>query len=362
MNDVTANFSYLEKLEKLAEESSSDNRRELMREVADVLLDSAGDVDPDLSEEFDEVLGQVVHQMESNIRQHLADSVAAENSVPHSLIVQLANDEIEIARPVIEQSALLQDQDLIDIVKKMGQEHMMAVTVRPTVNEAVSDVLVQRGNDDVLSSLAGNEGAEISQQSLTTMVDRSSGSASLSDSLTTRKNLPSEIEEQLFLQLSGVLKDKILGDDTDVTADMIDQFLLEARNHVMISTENKAESEADKFIARKDKLGQLNTQFLQKLIREGKTLEFAVGIARFVGIDLMTARKAVLEEKGERLAIICKAVGFDTDAFSNILALTDPKHLRSPEQNSELLTSYSRVPVKSAQRAIRFLRTRQNLM
>lgn len=359
MND---RFDNLEKLEKLSEDSSSESRRQLLRDVTDVLLNDGADVEASKSEKFGEILSNVVFRMEMNIRQKLAETLATSNSVPHELIVQLANDEIEVARPVIEKSELLQDQDLIDIVKTLGQDHLLAVTVRPTVNEVVTDELVTRGNDTVLSSLAGNDGASISDTNLTKMVDRSAASDSLSETLSNRKNLPAQIEEELFLQLSGALKNKLSASDGDVSSDMIDQFLMEARNYVMTKTDGLGDTEAENFINRREKLGQLNTQLLQRLIRERKTSEFVVGLSRLVGIDLSTANRAVHDAKGERLAIICKAIGFDSDAFSNILALTDPDHNRSAGQNSELLRMYSRVPITSSQRAIRFLRTRQNLM
>lgn len=336
----------------------------MLREVTDLLLESSGELgqlDPDGAQRFDDIMCSIVFQMEMKIRRHLSKSLASMGAAPPQLINKLANDEIEVAKPVLMESKLLSNEVLVQIAKGMSQDHLKAISTRSTLAESVTNVLVDRGNDGVLETLAGNEGAELSPKSFTTMIDRSKNSDILGQALIERQDIPPELEESLFLQVSGALKDQILSQNTNVDAGQIDQFLDEARIWMDSGHYLNDASAADKFIVRKEKLGQLHPQLLLKLVKEGRIPEFIAGLARLGGIDVDTARRVVFSDAGEKLAVICKAIGVDTITFEELSRLTDVKRIRTEQDNANLMGVYERVPIDAAQRAMRFMRTRKNI-
>ncbi len=62
------------------------------------------------------------------------------------------------------------------------------------------------------------------------------------------------------------------------------------------------------------------------------------------------------------MAIGCKAIGFDRSTYSNLMLLADTDQNRSTEETFELLAMYDKITQESAQRAVRFWRTRKRMM
>ena len=183
-------ISRLRKLIDVSKEPSSDKRRQLLREVTDVFLVEMDRLNPREVEYFAEILCRLAAEVEMRLRGELSLRLADVDEAPHSLVMQLANDEIEVARPVLMHSTVLQEADLVHIAEQHSQEHLQAVSVRDHVPSAVADVIVERGIDAVLETLAGNQGAELSRQAMETMVRRAEANEGLHVPLAERADVP----------------------------------------------------------------------------------------------------------------------------------------------------------------------------
>ena len=312
-------------------------------------------------EYFGEIMGRLVFEMEMKVRKHLAETLSDVGTAPRELLTKLANDEIEVARPVLMKSGVLQDADLLEIVKMCGQDHLKAVSQRSRVSEQVADALVEHGNDDVLGSLAGNAGAALSRTAMETMAERSEdGNEDLQEALVTRKDLPSDIMQKMYVHVSSALRQHILDMGVEIDESVVDEMLDETAAWLE-SDEDAQMSPAERFIQRKDQLNQLDTGLLVKLMRQGKVAEFIAGIARMAKVDLATARQTIFDKSGEKLAVICKSLDVDDATFAQLVDLTDADGKRDKGDKDILVGVYSRITPESAQRAMRFLRTRQKL-
>ena len=144
--------SRLPELIALASEESSEKRRLLLRELTAHFF---GAPSPNANETalYGTVLAKLSAEMEVAVRAELAARFAQAPNAPHSLIRRFADDEIEVAEQVLRASTVLTDEDLIQVVRKRSQGHLRAVSGRATVSEAVSDVIVEHGDDDTLNTL-----------------------------------------------------------------------------------------------------------------------------------------------------------------------------------------------------------------
>jgi uncharacterized protein (DUF2336 family) len=61
------------------------------------------------------VLELLVRDLDKTVRQALAEAVAASPNLPHAIARRLARDELEVARPILERSPVLSDDDLAEI-------------------------------------------------------------------------------------------------------------------------------------------------------------------------------------------------------------------------------------------------------
>ena len=124
---------------------------------------------------FDDVLAHLIARVETKARAELAGRLAPIAQAPNDFIQRLAHDdEIAVAGPVLTQSPRLSTSDLVSIAQaEEGQVAPPAIAGRPAIEQQVTDVLVNRGNRDVMHTLAGNAGAAFSDTGYSTLVRRS---------------------------------------------------------------------------------------------------------------------------------------------------------------------------------------------
>src|SRR4030088_67810 len=147
-----------------------------------------------------------MHHIETSAKSLLANRLAPLDTAPPLTIRALAFDDIiEVAGPVLSQSARLDDKTLIENARSKSQAHLMAISTRRVLSGAVTDVLVQRGNDEVVQSTVNNPGAEFSEQGFTRLVDRAEGN----DDLATCVGLRPAIPRHLYLKLIARASDTV---------------------------------------------------------------------------------------------------------------------------------------------------------
>src|SRR5277367_2306146 len=90
----------------------------------------------------------LIRDVEKNVRQALAEQLAYCANTPRDIIVRLANDEAEVAAPVLEYSSVLTEEDLIAIVQSSQEVvKLRAVARRSNVSADLASCLVQAHNE-----------------------------------------------------------------------------------------------------------------------------------------------------------------------------------------------------------------------
>jgi len=353
--------SHLEGLARLVREDSDEGRQQLLHEVTDLFMQAPESLSEREVSYFGEIMGRIVVDVETMVRQHLSETIAAVPNAPHDLIVSLANDQIEVALPVLVSSEVLKDDDLIKVVNGDSQEHMRAISMRARVSEKVTDVLVEKGNDTVLETLAGNNGAEFSQDGMATIVDRAKDNENLNKTLVGRQDMPDDLTHEMFWRVSWAMREQILGDNANFDAAAAHALMKETDQWFSAQLESRKLDPAEKFIIRKEKMNQLDAGLLISLVRQEKIPEFVAGLSRMAKVDPNIARQSVFDPQGEKLSIICKALDMDYDVFGEILYLTNFEGTRDEHDTEALLGAYQRITPQVAQKALRFLRTRKTM-
>ena len=354
-------LTHLEGLARLTKENSEEGRQKLLREVTDMFMQSPDTLNEREIAYFGEIMGGMVQQVETMVRQHLSETIANIGNAPRDLVLSLANDEVEVALPVLQNSDVLQDDDLIEIVDKQSQERLNAIARRASVGETITDVLVEKGDDTVLGTPAGNNGAQFSRGGMVTIVERAKGNQNLNMSLVQRKDVPADLAQDMFWRVSDAMREKILSASDSLDESQVDELLQEAEEWFAEQKEKGSLDQAEKFIVRKEKLGQLDPALLLGLIRQDKIAEFVAGLRRLVNINTEVVRQAVFDSESEKLTILCKAADIDFDVFGEIIYCINLNEKTEEKDMEALLGVYQRIDTTMAQRTLRFLRTRLNL-
>ncbi len=158
----------------------------------------------------EQIFRLLVRDAELNIRVLMAQTLKSSTRLPHDIVMVMARDVEEVALPVLKHSEVLNEADLIQLVRETGAvTRHEAVAGRRMIPEALSDTLVETGSERVLTSLIANQGAMLSEKTLDEVVARHAGEPSLMQALAKRDNLPLTVAEKLITHVSGALAETL---------------------------------------------------------------------------------------------------------------------------------------------------------
>jgi uncharacterized protein (DUF2336 family) len=353
--------SRLTDLIELAKETSSEKRRVLLREVTDLFFSNHAPSEPEMRQ-FDSVLTRLASDMEEAVRAELGQRFANVEAPPKRLIFTLATDEaISVAEPVLSQSKALSDDELLEVVKTRGQDHLRAVSRREVVPEAVSDVIVERGDDQTLNVLLRNDGAQLSREASEAAVERAVNNPALHEAVIERKRLPPDLLNEMYFVAEARLRQRILEENAKMDPAVLEQALAAGRKRV--AREDGAlppdYDEAESYIAELRDAGELTPRMLARFLRSGGMTMFLVALAQLADIDFHTARTIVEKKELDALAVVCKAAELDKTLFLTyavVLLNSDSDAMGRAQEYGKL---YSDLPRDTALRTLRFWRLRR---
>ncbi|MFN4296924.1 MAG: DUF2336 domain-containing protein [Brevundimonas sp.] len=265
---------------------------------------------------------------ERDIRRTLSECLASADWAPPALINTLAIDEIEIARPVIAASPLLKDQELLKILVECTIEHQIEVARRPRISGRIADAIIEGGEPAVLTALAGNRTAEVSEAAVRRLVEASQRIAALRAPLVRHPAMNDQLARQLYAWVGQALRQALqerFQVDAPALSDAIDEAVRAAyaRKGETAPTHNQDDPARDemerRLVAKMDASGQLRPGYLIRAIREGRLSLFEHALATLGGFPLAQVREAVRADTPEPLRLACAAVGIDRAVFPALL-------------------------------------------
>src|ERR1700721_90810 len=183
--------SLLDELQATLAHGTVARRVETLRRVTDLFISGAVEFADDQIALFDDVFQCLIHHIETSAKALLSNRLAPVDRAPPLTVRALAFDDlIEVAAPVLSQSERLADERLMETARTKSEPHLMAISTRKVLSGAVTDVWVQRSNDEVVQSTVSNPGAEFSEGGFTRLVSRAEGDDGLATWLGLRPNLP----------------------------------------------------------------------------------------------------------------------------------------------------------------------------
>ncbi|HUT50149.1 MAG TPA: DUF2336 domain-containing protein [Alphaproteobacteria bacterium] len=320
----------LASLVELARQHTSDGRRVIFENITDLFLSPEGRLSERETALMTDILHKLIHDVEMEVRRDLSERLAENSDAPHNLVVMLANDEIEVARPILLRCGVLRDTDLIEVIKERTQEHILQVARRDTLSEAVTDAIVSRGEDDVIETLINNDDAVMSRRALQFLVERSKRVDRFQRPLILRRDLPPALAHRMFWWVSAALRQHILTsfavDDT-----LVEDFLRDSAEIAIERTKihHGAETAAEALVNGLADRGELTLDFILRALHNGEIQLFITALANRARVEIPTARRIVLDAGGEPLAVLCRAVGMEQGQFATTYLLT-----RSPHGNA----------------------------
>ncbi len=335
----------------LARQKSAESRARLTEIIVDLFDNQASVLNERQRSLMFGILQSIVDEIEASVRQAVAGRLALFDDVPRDLVIRLANDEIRIAYPMLKDSGLLRDADLIEVIKHRTEEHMLAITLRGNVSETVSDALVETGRQPVIISLLKNPNAEISSQTMEYLVEQSKRVDSFQDPILTRSELDPELAKKMFLWVSAALRQHIV-EEFDLDRAVVDELLEDVAQRETSNRHDTPQRKVERLADALKSEGLVTVDMLLTALREGEIPLFVALFAKVTKLREHLVQRLLFEPGGEGLAIACRGIGMSIDEFKRIY-ISSHSAKAGPAGDIEtqlpkLLAFYSDTPRKAA--------------
>ena len=203
--------SVLDELESALQSGAMGRRTTVLRQITDLFTSGAENFSQQQIALFDDVMSHLISHIESRALVELSSRIAPVANAPARVIRRLATDDaIEVAGPVLAQSEQLTRDDLIEIAKSSGQAHLMKIASRSRLDEAVTDVLVDRGDSEVANQVAANSGARFSKTGYSKLVLWAEGDDQLTATLARRSDIDPHLFRQLLAHATETVRETLI--------------------------------------------------------------------------------------------------------------------------------------------------------
>src|SRR5215469_12891482 len=347
-------------LKQLAREHSPARRHELIRAISTAFFAAPHRTATELNL-FDEIMDTVLAEVEPLARRELAERMADLDDVPYRTLRRLARDAIDVAEPVLRRSPALADEDLVPISREHSQEHLLAIARRLTVSEVVTDILVERGDDEVALVVTGNEGARFSDAGFERLAARATACETILNRLVMRRDLPERVATDLLPVLATAVAGKIDAAQADVQSNAAHKLIGEARR-MLAERLRVAVSRARPISILEEQItrGNLSVgEAVVELANADEPLDLAAFLALRLGLHTETLVRNLFGDGEETLMLICRAAALNVEAFSAILRMRSRRRCEAGAEPAQLMKDYMRIPRQMAENVMESVREKE---
>ena len=350
--------SLLPELEDVVQHGSADKRAETLRRITTLFLDGAPSFNAEHVALFDDVIGCLIEEIEAKALAELALRIAPVANAPAGVVSKLAkSDDIAVAGPVLK-AAKLADPDLKFIAETKSQAHLLALSSRIGIGEALSEILVARGDREVSRSIATNHQARLSENAFTTLVERAEQDGVLAEKVGLRTDIPPRLFRQLLMQASEVVQKRLLAQARPETQAEIRRVLAKVTDEVGAKAAPRNYTAALAAVRALHRDRKLTEADIAEFANSGKYEETIAALATVCAVPVEVVDRLMSGERADPVLILARAAGFGWPTVKAIInarpgAKPSSQTLDGASENFERLTA------PTAQRVVRFWQVRQ---
>jgi uncharacterized protein (DUF2336 family) len=352
--------TFLRDLDDAVSRGTADSRTRALWHATDLLI--AGRYTDDDIWTFGEVIGRLADAIEVAARAQLARRLARFDNAPANLIHKLAfDDSIDVAGPVLRESERLEDYALVANVCTKGQTHLLAISKRKSIDATVTDVLVTRGNQEVVTSVASNNGARFSDFGFLHMIQRAEGDSILAEQLGLRQDIPRHVFQQLIAKASDDVKKRLESERPE----MIGQLQTSVTNVTGTLQSKFGPSSRSYFVAKRlvttqHQQGNLNENSIYDYARSHKVDEVTIGLSLLCSLPGDVIERALMDKNREMILVLTKALGFSWATTMALLFLGAKDHRITAKDLHVMENEFGRLNVETSRSVLKFYQTRKN--
>lgn len=355
------NTSLFDDLDAALQSGSPEKRVAMLRQVTDLFLSELDRLNEEQIGVFDGVLVQLIERIETRTLAEISERLAPVANAPIDLTLNLArHSEIGIAGPILTNSTRLTTADLVEIAKTKSQDHLLAISGRAQIETAVTDVLMDRGNQAVVHSIAGNSGAMFSASGFAALVKAAENDDKLAEKTGSRLDIPLRLLRELLLRATEAVRSRLLSRTPPEFQDEMQRALSAAANAVDQESSKPRDFQAARiFVEGLHEKNELRESTLFEFARTRKYEEIAVALSLLSSVSLEIIKPLMKSPRDDGLLIPCKAAECRWETVSAILATKLPAGAAPKAGHDKLRVDFEKLSKSNAQRLLRFWQVRE---
>ncbi len=355
-----------EPFQKLESEEEALLRARAMvaQRLADIVAWPATRIAPHERQLAGDILIGLLRTASKELRKKCAERMTPIVDAPKVVLRYLARDELDVARPLLEESAGLDDADLIATIRAATPAHWAVIAQRRGLTETVSEALVQTNDPTVIVNLLRNQFSKLSAPAVDHVVAVSRQHRQLANYLLTREEVKPAQGLTLFWWADADARVHILRrfavDRSVLLQEVSDLFALAASEN----WQDLPARQALQFIERRQRnraaAVKSEYQSLENAIiainEKGVSRELILEIATLCGVKPVAGARILGDIGGEPIAVLAKAVGLKRDFLLALWrGLKRPDDTKDPKSTlSRTLFVYDTLATAKAQTVLRY--------
>jgi uncharacterized protein (DUF2336 family) len=333
---------------------------EMLTRLTDLFVDGASRYSEEQIGIFDDVMARLVSTIEAKDRAELAHRLAPITNAPSSVIHMLAfDDHIEVAQPILRQSERLDDPALLANANTKSQRHLFAISQRQSLSETVTDVLVERGDREVVHAVVKNVGARFSDAGFRMLVKRSAGDDDLATIVGMRSDIPRPHFLVLVEKASSALRARLAARNPQASS-TIEGAVAAVAGGIRDDARNSSPdfAAAQTAVERQNRIRRIGEAEIHQYARDRKFEETAIALSLLCDTPIDVVERALLDPGAEIVLILAKVAGLSSTTTKAILLLRAADRAMSAKDLDQALASFNRLQPGTARRVLGFFRTR----
>jgi uncharacterized protein (DUF2336 family) len=352
--------SVLDELIASASIGSVDQRLRILQRIADLFAAGSRSYSHDQIALFDDVLAQLSTDIEVKARAKLAEHLSRMESAPPKIVRSMAfDDAIEVAGPVLVHSQQLTDDDLVENATVKSQDHLFSIAQRLKLSEAVTDVLVERGDQRVVHRVVKNKGARFSLAGYGKLTTRARYDRKLTLALGERSDIPRQYFLKLLEAASSNVRAKLEAANPRMAAairDSVDDVATEMQQEVRKSS--RAHSAAVREAKRRFNVRPITEASVHGPAHAQDFEKTAVALARLGVFPIDLVERALLDEGEDMVLLLAKAAGCSWTTARELLVMYVANRSLQPDEITEAFERYRKLSKETARNIVNFYERR----
>jgi uncharacterized protein (DUF2336 family) len=359
-NFMTPAAALIPGLDEIVRRGDPKRRADAARRISELFLQGAANFRADHVDLFDGVLISLVPHTELAARADLAERLSLLANAPRGLVGQLAHeDEIAIAGPLLRRSPVIDEKILVEIASMKGQGHLLAMAERKALSPDLTDVIVRRGDRDVVRRTAGNAGAAFSTDGYSTLIKRAGQDGVLTLKIGQRDDLSAEQLKDLLAGSIDVVRRRLFDVVKPARQTAIKRVMNEISGVIERVEGGRDFEPAQRTVIALHRAGELNESALLGFAKAFKYEESIAALAAMTGVKIATLDQLISGERYDPILIAGKSVGLEWATVRALILLRlGPNRVVSPADIEGARVNFARLMPSTAERVVGFWKTR----